>query len=321
MASSTRAYRRNAYVALAALALLLLGGISRSFVDPDMFHEMALIREAVRIGPLPLRNSFAYTPTVFPIVHHEWGTGALSYFVATRTGTFGILTLKDLLAAGIAAGCVICARRRGAGFPVLCLLMPTAILMSWIGFGTIRAQIYTVLLLVCLLNFLDRDREGQRRWIGPWLALFLVWVNLHAGFVVGLMLFALHGAEQLVRRKPVRHLILIGLAMMGLVAVNPYGLEYYPYLVNALWMDRSLITEWAPLWPAEGWQMIVSLTLYVISLMVVGYAAYRLGPGKMVGLMLVLATAYAALRHHRHLSLYAVMARSEITWSSFPSRG
>lgn len=306
MASSNRAYRFNAHVASAALGLLLLGGIARNYVDPDLFHEMSLIREACRLGRLPLQDPFAYTPTVHPVVHHEWGSGALAYFLATKTGAAGILTLKYLLATGIAAGCVICARRRGVGVAVLCALAPTAILMSWVGFATIRAQLYTLGLLVCLLYFLDRDRDGQRWWIGPWLALFLLWVNLHAGFAVGFVLFFLHAIEQCVRRKPVRHLFLVGLAMPALVAINPYGLNYYPYLVHGLWMDRPLITEWAPLWEANDRQMIVCLILYVISLIVVAYAAYRLGPGKMAGLILVLVTAYAALRHYRHLSLYAV---------------
>lgn len=315
MPLSSSADRLNAHVALTALAMLLLSRIAlNTFVDPDMFHEMALIREAGRVGRLPLQDSFAYTPTVYPVIHHEWGSGALFYFVATRTGVAGILTLKYLLAAGVAAGCVICARRRGAGFPVLCILMPTAIFMSWIGFTTIRAQMFTLLLLVCLLYFLDRDREGRRWWIGPWLALYLLWVNLHAGFAVGLILFLLHGAEQLVRRKPVRHLVLVGLAMIGLVAVNPYGIRYYPFLWQALWMDRPLIREWAPLWEATSRTMVFYLILYVISLMVVGYAVYRAGFRRMLGLTLVLILAYAALRHRRHLSLYAV------TWLCYVPR-
>ncbi|MCZ6709665.1 MAG: hypothetical protein O7B25_04815, partial [Gammaproteobacteria bacterium] len=307
MPLSSRTDRLNAHVALTALAMLLLSGIAlNTFVDPDIFHEMALIREACALGRLPLQDPFAYTPTVYPIVHHEWGTGVLSYFVATRAGVPGILTLKYLLTAAIAAGCVVCARRGGAGLPVLCMLAPTAIFMGWIGFTTIRAQMYTLLLLVCLIYFLDRDREGGRWWIGPWLALYLLWVNLHAGFAVGLILFLLHAAEQLVRRKPVRHLVLVGLTMIGLVAVNPYGIRYYPFLWQALWMDRPLIPEWAPLWEATSNPMVFCLILYVVSLLVLGYAIYRVGFRKMLGLTLVLILAYAALRHRRHLSLYAV---------------
>ena len=153
-----------------------------------------------------------------------------------------------------------------------------------------------------LLYALDRDREGRRWWIGPWLVLYLLWVNLHGGFLVGAALYGAHCAEQLVRRQPVRHLILVALVMVALIAVNPYGTAYYSYLWKALGTDRSLITEWAPLWTASPPTILV----YVISLAVVAYAVRRSGVSRLPGLNIVVLAACAALRHQRHLSLYAV---------------
>ncbi len=309
--SSRLLERMNTIAALAALAAALLAGIAHlTFVDPDMWHGMALIRESLRIGRLLWEDHFAYTPTVYPVVHHEWGTGAILYFVATRAGSAGILTLKYLLAAAIAVGCVCCARRRGARFGVLCPLLPVAIFMSWIGFTTIRAQMFTLLLLTGLLYLLDRDREGRRWWVGPWLVIFLLWVNLHGGFAVGIVLFGAHVFEQMIRRQPVGHLVLVGLAMAVLIVVNPYGINYYAYLWHALRMDRSLITEWAPLWTVS----LPIICVYVVSLMVVGYALYRAGVRNLPGLTLVLLTACAALRHQRHLSLYSVAWLCYVPW-------
>lgn len=304
LSTPTSRYDRAIVVlALAALAALFLCiGAQYLFVDPDLWHEMALMRESLALGRLPLEDRFAYTPTVYPVIHHEWGTGLILYFVATAGGSAGLLTLKYLLSTGVAAGCFVCARKRGASFAVLCSLASLPIILSWGGFTTIRAQMFTWLLLACLLYALDRDRERQRWWIGPWLALFVLWVNLHAGFVVGLALCLFHGVEQFIRRQPVRHLILVMLAMVALIAVNPYGRNYYPYLWRGLRMDRPLIPEWAPLW--EVWAPI--LVSYLLSLLIVGYCVYRIGVRKMPGVILVLITGYAALRHQRHLSLYAV---------------
>ena len=276
--------RANTGVALAAMATILLAGVAQlTFLDPDMLHGMALVRESLRIGHIPLADQFAYTPTVFPVIHHEWLTGAILYFVATTAGSPGVLALKYLLVAAIASGCVYCARVRGAHFGVLCALMPVAIFMSWIGFTTIRAHVFTLLMLPILLFFLDCDRQGRRWWIGPWLLIYVLWVNLHGGFVVGVVLFGAHGVEQVIRRKPVRHLVLVGLAMALLVFANPYGIEYYPYLWHAIRMDRSLIPEWAPLWSASPSISVV----YLISLAVVGYAVYRAGLRRLPGLMIV----------------------------------
>ena len=69
--------RVTTITALAAMAAAFLAGIAHlTFLDPDMLHGMALIRESLRIGHLPLADGFAYTPTVYPVVHHEWAAGA-----------------------------------------------------------------------------------------------------------------------------------------------------------------------------------------------------------------------------------------------------
>jgi hypothetical protein len=38
-----------------------------------------LFREVLAQGSVPLVDHFAYTPTVVPSVHHEWGAGAIAY--------------------------------------------------------------------------------------------------------------------------------------------------------------------------------------------------------------------------------------------------
>ena len=68
-------------------------------------------------------------------------------------------------------------------------------------------------------------------------------------------------------------------------------------------MDRGLITEWRPLW--EGPTALV--VPYVISLAVVAYVVWRSGVRRLPGLSLVVLSAWAALRHERHVSVYAVV--------------
>ncbi len=300
--------RTQTRATFAAMGLLFAAIVTvDAFADPDMFHEMALIRQAVEVGHLPLQDDFAYTPTLSSVVQHEWGTGTVLYCLTQLTGSIGILTLKYLLAAGIALGVMICARKRGAEAAVLGPLLPIAIFLGKIGITTVRAQMFTLGGLACLLCFLEADRAGRhqcrRRWIGPWLVLYVLWLNLHGGFVVGLAVLGLYTAEQFFRRAPTRHLQITLLVMVALIAVNPYGLRFYPYIWQAITMDRPLITEWRPIWHA--WPVI--LYLYVFSVLVVLYAAAKLGPRRMSGLAIVLITAYAALRHQRHLSIYAVV--------------
>ncbi|MBN2475083.1 MAG: hypothetical protein JXB62_10780 [Pirellulales bacterium] len=289
-------------------------------VDLDMFHQMALFREALTQGWVPRDDVFAYTPTVSPVVHHEWGTGAVLYLVtvAAGTGAAGLMILKYLLAAATAGTCVGCARRRGADPWLIAWLAVPAMVIGRIGFTTIRAQVFTLLLLAVLLWLLDEDRRGRRWWIALWLPLFVLWLNLHAGFVVGFGLFGLHVVEQTLRAlgqgatwrqlpRRVGHLAATGAAMVALLGVNPYGYKYVPYLLHAIGLERPLVAEWRPLWQMFSGSEILFPIVYAITLAVVVYAVACRGVRKLPGLLLVLAAAYLAARHFRHLSLYAVV--------------
>lgn len=286
---------------VASLALLQLSRLT--YVDPDIWHEMALAREALRQGAMPLADPFAYTPTVYPMVHHEWGTGAVLYAVTALAGGAGLMCLKYALVIVTAVACIATARKRGAQPTTIISLAPLAVLLAAIGLTTVRAQLFTLAALAVLLYLLERDRRGERRWICVWLPLYVVWLNLHAGFVVGVALFGCHLIEQACRRRPVGHLLAVGAAMALLVAATPYGLHYYPYLLHGVLLDRPLISEWAPLWQTGG----STLALYLVSLALVLYTVCTAGPRRLVGLLLVAVSAYAALRHTRHVSLYAVV--------------
>src|SRR5262249_22719596 len=146
-------------------------------------------------------------------------------------------------------------------------------------------------------------RAGRRRWLLPWLALWIVWVNLHGGMVVGEVFLAAHTIEQWWRRRPIAHLLAALGAMALLVAVNPYGLRYYPYLVHALVMDRRLIPEWHPLWGAAPAAVAVTLLSMVMAVLALRRTGLREAPGW----PLLVLSAAAALRSQRNVSIYALV--------------
>lgn len=285
--------------------------------DLDMFHEMALFREALRTGAVPAQDVFAFTPTVNPSIHHEWGTGAILYLaaVASGMGAPGLMLLKYSLMAVLFVVSFMVAKLRGASEAAIAVLAPTAGYMGLVGFSTVRAQLFTLVFFACLLYFIELDRRGHQLWVLAWLPIYAVWLNVHGGFVVGLGVFGLYAAERFVRAvrksgvsaagRQVSHLVLAALAMLPLVLVNPYGWDYVPYLWHAIAMDRPLITEWRPLWHSA--HHAVLLPVFVVSLLPVLYAATRRGVRNLPGLLILAVTAYLAFQHVRHLSIYAVV--------------
>ncbi len=159
-------------VALFALATVLLLGVTQYlYADPDMWHEMALWREFLTTGTLPLKDSFAFTPTVPSVIHHEWGTGAVLYYSVVWLGSWGPLALLYLTGTAIAVGCTRCALRSGASIPVFCSVALIPILMSGNGFSAFRAQMFTLLCTCLLLNALRMDRDARpsrRQHVGRW---------------------------------------------------------------------------------------------------------------------------------------------------------
>lgn len=296
-------------IALCTMGIMLIAFMTvRQYADPDMFHEMALWRHVLEVGSFPNTDPFTYTPTRSPIIHHEWGTGAVLYYVITSLGAPGLLALRYLLVAGAAIVCVKCARRRGADWPVIIAVIPLAIFLGHIGLTTVRAQLFTLLAMAALLLLLDEDRRrgGRRWWIVPWLVIYLLWLNLHAGFVVGLALCGAHWIEQVIRtRSPQWHLIGVGCAMAALTFVNPYGWRYVPFVWESAGMDRPLIPEWWPLWKASGPELL-PFYVFFFAIVLIVYAIGRAGVRQLPGILIVLLCAYAAVRHQRHASLFAV---------------
>ncbi len=168
-------------------------------VDIDLFHEMALFRQYLTDGRMPMADDFAYTPTLEKVVHHEWGTGAVLYGVSVGTGwgAGGIVALKYLLCFGICVGCYVLARRNGVSQAIIVALGFVSLnLGGWMAFTNIRAQLFTLAFLVALFFLIDLDRRGKKWWIWVWVAMVIAWGNMHAGVVSGIGILAVYGLSR-----------------------------------------------------------------------------------------------------------------------------
>jgi hypothetical protein len=292
----------QSFAAVLGLAAMAIYRVSAAVVDPDLWHEMAFVREALALGFVPHHDLFAYTPTVAPVVHHEWGAGAIGYAVA-QLGGAGLVALRYALLFGLLAICWQVNRARSVRFAVAAPVAMLSLLLVDAGFSTVRAQMYSFVLLAALLYLFEVDRRGRRAWLALWLPLYVVWMNLHGGFLVGAGLFFLHWLEMWLRREPHRHLLYAGIAMFPLVLLTPYYYYYPPYLLDALTTNRAHIPEWGSLWSAGS---ASSIGAYAASLSLLAYCVY-FGGRKLRGLPLVLATGAYALTAQRMLPLYGIV--------------
>lgn len=297
------------------VAMVLKAAAPAQVADLDMFHEMALFRYALEVGGLPRTDPFAYTPTVEPFVHHEWGMGALLYLasVASGLGASGLLAFRYVLLAILVVLCYQAARLRGSSGALMVACAPISIVLLVVGLSTLRAHMVSFVATGALLCFLELDRRGKRWWIPVWLVLYVVWLNVHGGFVVGGAIAGAYLLEQLWRARTEalemafrehRHLVLVLVAMAILPLVNPYGWSYLPFLWEALSMDRPLVAEWAPLWDprvARGVQVA-----FAASFVPVMYSLATRAESRRVDVFVLLVLAVAGVKAQRMLPFYAI---------------
>jgi len=287
---------------------LAIAQITGNVVDLDLWHELAFAREIVRLGYVPQGDLFAFTPTVYPSVNHEWGAGMIAYAVLNVAGGAGIVLLNALLGAAVLVLASEHSRRRGVKPAMVAMAALPALLLLGRGLLPVRAQAYSYVLFAALLLMLSQDRLGSLRWVALWVPLFVLWVNLHASFVLAFAVIVLCAADAMLNRRPSSRLWALLPVMAALVCVNPFGSEMYRHLFRTLAMARPLIDEWRPVWQADDAAGL--LKMLATSLPIFGYAVVRARPG-FFGPAVMLACASAGILHTKMLPYYA------IAWTAF----
>ncbi len=323
---------------LGCLAVMFVAHIARMHtVTHDAFHEMALVRDWFRTGNFPTKDVFAFTPTVQPAVHHEWATGLILYLSSGDHpwGWQGMAVLKWSLMLGLWAMMYRVARQNGAHPILFAIMAPIAFPMLWVGFATVRAGLFTMCAIAAQLLMQQSDARGRRWWIAFWIPMYIAWLNIHAGFVVGVAMMGLHGVEQswfAIQRvhpktagtswfqwwhdfqtarvisfwwRSTWHLIaLVPVIVLGTL-VNPWGADYLPYLVRAISMPRPTMLEWNPLW--YTYDPVTTLLAYGLCVAALVYVAWHRSTMRLGGYLICILAAYMALKHIRHGALFGVL--------------
>jgi len=275
-------------------------------VDGDLWARLAVGANFFQHHAVWRHDVFAFTPTLPQWIDHEWGAGVIFFALLKWFGPGALLLFKIGTAWAALGVCLAAARLNGARSAVILLLAIPCALAMLPGFvPVIRSHVFTYLFFGGLLCGLELIRAG-RRWpaflIVP---LLLVWVNVHGGFVVGLGVIAVYAVFVPAARTT---LLITLLGCLAVSCVNPYGSQFWTYLIPALLHPRTDITEWAPM-PLWGtWRSDPYLgfpLLFVIAVMVVVAGRKH---GSWLALTMLVVTAAFAWRSRRHAPFFGLAA-------------
>lgn len=297
---------------LIVLFLGLLAMTARNVTDPDVWWHLKTGEYIAQHKAVPHADPFSFTRLGQPWIAHEWLTELLLFGIFRATGWGGlILVFAAILCAAFFLLYLRCGHDPfAAGIITLAGAWATAPLWG------VRPQSLSLLLTSLWVLILERSERKPKLllWTIP---LVLLWVNLHAGFALGLALLALFLAGELIEcmlgsssdKTAASHLRTLGLALLLdllLVPLNPNGRQMYGYPIETL-RSRAMqnyIAEWAsPNFHRAAYWPFLLLLLAVLAALVGD--SRRVRPRDL--LLLIVAT-YAALCSIRMIPLFALIA-------------
>jgi hypothetical protein len=239
---------------LLAPALVFIATIVDRNYQTDLWHHLARGRAIVAEGRMLDEDRFTYTVGGQPLQDVNWIWQVLFYQLHTLGGLALVQTVNSSILAVMMALLVLHAWRRSGSL----IAASAAGIFAFFGLWQlliIRPQTLSLLLFVLLHGFLEGAE--RRRWlllVPP--LLMVIWVNVHGGFPIGLVLIGGYvvgrAAEQwwTDTKRPRGDLVSwlsCFLASAAATLANPYGWRVYEYVIrtsNAA--SGRHIDEWLP---------------------------------------------------------------------------
>jgi len=241
---------------------------------------------------IPFVDAFSFTAAGRPWTYHSWLSGVVLAGVWSLGGTIGLVALRSLVIGASLLMSWVLARMRGvnaglASVLVLCaaLQLKVRALVRPFAFSFLFFMIFAIVLQAAALARPAAGREGRRRGRpNPFAAedsylwgsggrllllplLTVLWANMHAGFLVGLLLIGAFGAGEMlglladrrgvgpwdllmcdVRGARFRAMLVAGVCCLGASVVTPYGpgVLFYPFRLVFGVKLLGVIKEWKP---------------------------------------------------------------------------
>jgi hypothetical protein len=296
------------------LAILFLGLFSmavRNVTDPDVWWHLKTGQFIAAHKAVPHTDPFSYTRSGAPWVAHEWLTDLLVYQLHRAFGWSGLIVI---FAAVISAAFFLLYLRCGPA-PYVAGIATLVAACATVPLWGIRPQILSLLLTSLWLLILERSEKSPSLlwWTLP---LTLLWVNLHAGFALGLAILFLFLVGQCVERlltplqqdnnSHLRFSALIFLLDLLIVPLNPNGARLFSYPLETLRSAamQKYILEWASpnFHHAEYWPFLL-IVLVSFAILI-----WSRSPVRPRDLLLLLVSLYAALCSIRMIPFFVLIA-------------
>jgi hypothetical protein len=298
--------------------LVIFAAAARPIKDPDFYWHLKTGQYLLETRSIPKVDMFSSVKFGSEWVTHEWMSELFMYSIFRVFGYLGLIVVFS----GIITATFSIAYRRCrevaphpyiAGFALI--VGAAATIPTW----GVRPQMLSMLfasIFVLVLGDYCRNVRTDAIWL--LVPLTVLWVNMHAGFAMGLALIVLTILSLLTdglllpdasikKTWPhVRTLCLLLAGCIGAVCLNPSGARMYSYPFETLTSHAMMqyIQEWkSPNFHEPMFQALALLFLATFSALAL--SGRRPRPGE---LLVLVVTALATLRSSRNVPFFALVA-------------
>lgn len=214
--------------------------------DPDLFGNLRFGLDVLRPPATMAADPYAFTADAV-FVNHEWLSAAGIAAAWNAAGSPGLILLK--VALFVATWWPI-GRIFRSDAPQLYAVSPLLVVAALSTWGNnLRAQSFSFALFAGVLLIIRCARLSPRALVSLPLV-FLLWANLHGGWLVGALTLAAWGVSEAVLGRNLRFggsLLAAGLASFLATGMTPYGAHLWQFLWESVGFSRPDITDWQPL--------------------------------------------------------------------------
>jgi len=317
-ASLTNVHLSSRTLLVFVFFLLIFTVAARPITDPDFWWHLKTGQYLLQTRSIPHTDIFSSFHYGKEWVTHEWLSEA---FIFASYQIFGYAGLIVIFALIISLAFLICYRtfRGRVGHPYVIgfalLLGAFSTMPTW----GVRPQMFSLLFASVFLAILENHvLTGKKKnlwWLVP---LMICWVNLHAGFAIGLGLivltilgvmldgFVAHEWAISSVWNRIRSLTFVVLACLAAVMLNPNGLRIYSYPLETLRshaMMKYIREWWSPDFHEPMFQPLAILMLGTFAVMALSRKRASLRE-----LLLMIVTCAGALRSGRNIPFFALVA-------------
>jgi hypothetical protein len=287
---------------------------ARPLSDGDFWWHLKAGEYILNTRSIPKTDFFSFTNYGRAWVAHEWLSEAIFYVIYSRFG-FNVLIV---IFAVLTALAFWIAFRRSESHPLIG--GSAALLGVWTVLPTIgvRPRVFTLLLSSVYLALLVRyARRGEGRHLWWLVPLMVLWVNLHGGFLIGLVLIGLTmvglpldawaNGEKLNSTWPqLKTLTMVLVGCMLAVLLNPHGIWIYkfPFEIFLSPIQQQTVNDWI----SPNFHQSEAVPLILLILLTIAALALSPKRPRPSDLVFFLATLYMTLKSQRHMAILALVA-------------